>query len=97
MSGKVYFYHGKSTDGHRFTVAAKEVDCELRLTAVMCNPKDVFIRKMGCVKAEGRLDSHKDNKLTLVVNAKGPVNTMVEKARVLCEMSAKEIRSEINL
>jgi hypothetical protein len=58
------FFHGKTTDGRRFTIAGKFTQKGkilkknvLLLGASLCSRNDCFIKKVGRYKAEGRLMS----------------------------------------
>lgn len=57
------FFHGKTTDGRRFTIAGKFTrksplhSIKLLLGASLCSNNDCFIKKVGRYKAEGRLES----------------------------------------
>jgi len=64
---KVLFYHGKTIDDHRFTIAGQfspfpkngddqEIDVII-LGASLCSPQDQFVKKTGRKKAEGRMNS----------------------------------------
>jgi len=55
---KTLFFHGKSADGRRFTLAAKFVDDALLLGIAVCSKTDQFIKHVGRKKAEGRLFSY---------------------------------------
>ena len=74
---KVLFYHGKTTDGNRFTVAGRFVEDTLHLGVSVCSKKDQFRKKLGRVRAQGRLDcqcNHKGKK-TVSLYADGEVTT----------------------
>jgi hypothetical protein len=58
------FFHGKTTDGRRFTIAGKFtqkgkiiIHNLLLLGASLCSKNDCFIKKVGRYKAEGRMMS----------------------------------------
>ena len=64
---EVLFYHGKTSDGYRFTIAGrfqtmpingdnKEVDVII-LGASLCSENDNFEKKLGRMRAEGRMKS----------------------------------------
>ena len=63
---KTLFYHGKTIDNYRFTIAGqfsplpkgedKDIDVIL-LGASLCSPEDQFVKKLGRKKAEGRMNS----------------------------------------
>ena len=50
------FYHGKTTDGNRFTIAGKYEGDVLRLGISVCSKKDQFRKKLGRVRSQGRLN-----------------------------------------
>ena len=57
MKDETLFFHGTSSDGKRFTIAAKfkaEAD-DLLLGIAICGETDQFVKKVGRNKAEGRL------------------------------------------
>jgi len=60
MEKKVLFYHGKTTDGRRFTVAGKfdgkDKDAHINIGIALCSEKDQFVKKLGRIKAEGRMN-----------------------------------------
>ena len=67
MENKTLFYHGKTIDGYRFTIAGRfspfpkngidqDIDVIL-LGASLCSPEDQFVKKLGRTKAEGRMNS----------------------------------------
>lgn len=54
------FYHGKTVDGRRFTIAGKfnpEPFGDLSLGIAICSEEDQFIKKAGRHKAEGRINA----------------------------------------
>jgi len=64
-STKVYYFHGKTADGYRFTIAGRyqpllendqdqDVDV-IMMGASLCGAKDQYVKKLGRVKAEGRM------------------------------------------
>ena len=67
MENKTLFYHGKTIDGHRFTIAGRfepmpkdgidqDIDV-IQLGAALCSLEDQFVKKLGRKKAEGRMRS----------------------------------------
>lgn len=65
---KTLFYHGKTVDDYRFTIAGQftslpingddqDIDT-IRLGASLCSSEDMFEKKVGRVKAEGRMKSN---------------------------------------
>lgn len=67
MKKKTLFYHGKTIDGYRFTIAGQysplpknSIDQDIDviiLGAALCTPEDQFVKKLGRQKAEGRMNS----------------------------------------
>lgn len=68
FSEQVLFYHGESTDGHRFTIAGRfqtlmrnDPDPDgadvIMLGISLCGDRDQFAKKIGRVRAEGRMKS----------------------------------------
>jgi hypothetical protein len=51
---KPLFFHGKTTDNIRFTVAGLFDDNNLNLGVAICSKKNAFVKKVGRAKAEGR-------------------------------------------
>lgn len=58
---QVYFFHGTTSDGHRFTLAGTYDPEESIWTfgLALCNPRDQFNKKTGRNKAGGRLLTHR--------------------------------------
>ena len=63
---EILYYHGKTADGHRFTIAGQyqampvndgDVDV-IMMGASLCSGSDNFAKKTGRVKAEGRMKSN---------------------------------------
>jgi len=54
---KTMFYHGVTTDNRRFTIAGKLSDDfkSLKLGIAICGAKELFVKKLGRIKAESRL------------------------------------------
>ena len=61
----ILYYHGKTSDGHRFTIAGQyqampvnDGDLSvIMMGASLCSSSDNFAKKFGRVRAEGRLKS----------------------------------------
>lgn len=58
----VLYYHGKTEQGQRYTIAGTYVDNVLQLGLSFCNPKDAFVKQIGRVKSSGRLRSKNSSK-----------------------------------
>lgn len=59
MENKIYFYHGTTTDGRRFTLAGRyeipsDNHAELIIGLSICSKRDQFIKKLGRVRSQGR-------------------------------------------
>ena len=55
---KTLFYHGTTSDGLKYTIAGVyETPTLLRLGISLCTARDSFVKKLGRVRAEGRLKS----------------------------------------
>ena len=52
------FFHGKTTDGKRFTIAGKPNANGFTVAASLCSKNDLFVKKIGRAKAAGRLESN---------------------------------------
>lgn len=63
------YYHGKTLEGQRFTIAGKYVNNYLHLALSACNPKDSFVKQTGRRKSYGRLLSEKGQKGLFVFNS----------------------------
>lgn len=51
----VFYTHGTSDSGRRFTIAAKKIDANtVQFGLAICNQRDNFCRKIGRRIAEGR-------------------------------------------
>lgn len=67
-SEEVFFYHGTSVDGYRFTIAGRfqpmminDIDREadvIMLGISLCGKSDQFAKKLGRMKAEGRMKAN---------------------------------------
>lgn len=67
----VFFYHGYTTDGYRFTIAGRyqpllknDEDTEpdvIMLGASLCSKSENFAKKLGRIKAEGRMKSKENH------------------------------------
>ena len=63
--GEVFYYHGQTTDGYRFTIAGrfqpmldndKDTDSDVIMFGIsLCSGCDNFVKKLGRMKAEGRM------------------------------------------
>ena len=49
------YFHGKTTDGRRFTLAGIYDGDKLKLGLSLCSKKDCFVKKTGRAKALGRI------------------------------------------
>jgi len=65
IKGEVLYYHGRTSDGYRFTIAGKyeasSDDDQIDIIIVgvsLCSKKDQFVKRTGRLKAEGRMKSH---------------------------------------
>ena len=67
MDTEIFYYHGKTTDGYRFTIAGryqdlidnpvdKDVDV-IMLGISLCGEQDQFCKKLGRIRAGGRMKS----------------------------------------
>lgn len=64
---QVFFYHGKTTDGYKFTIAGRfqpmlendqDTDADVIMLGIsLCGEDDQFTKKLGRMKAEGRMKS----------------------------------------
>jgi hypothetical protein len=67
METDIFYYHGKTTDGHRFTVAGRfqpmlenDLDTEsdvIMLGISLCGEQDQFAKKLGRIRSAGRMKS----------------------------------------
>lgn len=102
------FFHGKTLDGKRFTIAGKfeskngllKKKVVLNLGLAMCSKNDLFVKKVGRVKAEGRLKSN-SGKLTLLVKNKftdkTASGTFINLVKDYSLLKSKKLQKKFNL
>lgn len=61
---QILFFHGKTSDGRRFTIAGQYYSTMengqndiIRLGASLCSEEDMFIKRIGRMKAKGRISA----------------------------------------
>jgi hypothetical protein len=68
METDIFYYHGKTTDGHRFTIAGRfqtlienEINSDgadvLMLGISLCGEQDQFAKRLGRIRSAGRMKS----------------------------------------
>ena len=62
---QIYYYHSKSTP--RFTIAGRFNNSHLVLAIALCSEKDQFVKRLGRIKAKGRLSSNRQGKINVPV------------------------------
>lgn len=90
---KTLFYHGKTTDNHRFTIAGRFLPLPVEtitLGVSLCSSKDQFVKKIGRRKAEGRMNSKATLKGKIYYN-------LYESAMPENYFEGKEIATFINI
>jgi predicted amidohydrolase len=83
---EILFYHGMTWDGRRFTIAGKFVKrgrvfkkTVLLMGVAICGAGDNFIKKLGRIKAENRLNlSHKNGIAEIIMPPADPKFTDVD-------------------
>ena len=60
------FYHGTTSEGMRFTIAGV-YEPNLKLGLSLCAKNDIFCKKTGRIRAEGRVKQKRDNSKGLFV------------------------------
>lgn len=106
---KIYFFHGKTTDGNRFTIAGQYtikksilgVKSKLHLGLSLCSGKDAFVKRVGRLKAEKRSDveakiGHFSIRIKDLVPSR-EISTFVEKALIFSSYNNKDIIRVFNL
>ncbi len=102
------FFHGKTTDGRRFTIAGKFTqrgliikDDILILGASLCSKNDCFVKKVGRYKAEGRLGSKlAKGKMTIPVPKECLDNTIkafIDNATMYNNVDSIKFQKQFNL
>lgn len=101
------FFHGKTTNGRRFTVAGKFIkkgvivkNNFLALGISVCSRNDAFIKKVGRSKAEGRILT-KGTKGHLLVPIKvsngGEIKAFIDYATTLNQTDSRELQQYFSL
>lgn len=66
MEAEIFYYHGETTDGYRFTIAGRfqsmmengpDGDDVIMLGISLCGKQDQFCKKLGRIRAAGRMKS----------------------------------------
>lgn len=117
MNPQVYFYHGKTIDGYRFTIAGMFMDMTqgtsgddvdvIMLGVSLCSRNDNFAKKLGRMKAEGRMrskDIHGRNYFSLYGETR-PQNWFegqeqkiyLEAAKLNCALTRDKLMNKFNL
>jgi hypothetical protein len=81
MQTKMYFFHGKTKDGKRFTICGTENGGTIIISGALCSYRDSFSRKIGRYISQGRLEKMKNTVLK-------PVETG-EYVKILIEFGVK--------
>lgn len=102
-SEKIFYYHGKTVDGRRFTVAGifdSTINDNLLLGLALCSKNDQFVKKTGRHKAAGRIfaDSCRGCYLVETPVEKGKeIFTFINNAKVFNTMTVKKLQKLFNL
>lgn len=102
------FFHGKTVDNKKFTIAGKyEIEqsflkksrTNLVLAIALCSGKDPFVKKVGRIKAEGRLNSNKNiGKVTVPIEIDDHgIQTFINNVKNFSEIDSKTIQKVFNL
>ncbi len=99
-SEETLFYHGRTADGYRFTIAGRyqdlmpnaikpEIDV-IMMGVSLCSRTENFVKRLGRMKAEGRMKSKDQHGRTCysLYNETRPLNWFVEtKSRTFVEIA----------
>lgn len=58
----VMYFHGKTADGYRYTIAGVVKDEDLHMGVAICSEKDQFSKKIGRKISTGRVLNQKDTR-----------------------------------
>lgn len=105
---KTIFYHGKTQEGLRFTIAGSFseslIKTSLRLGISICSEKDNFCKKTGRIRSEGRMNQKNNNapgSCTMKVSLEDPKETIKTFVKVVSTnfegKPKKEIQKVFNL
>lgn len=95
---KVFYYHGKTVDGRRFTVAGvfdKSSKGDLIFGLALCSENDQFVKKTGRHKAAGRIFAESCKGCCIVetpVEKGKEIFTFINNAKVFNTMTVKELQ-----
>jgi cytoskeletal protein CcmA (bactofilin family) len=100
----VMFFHGKTVDGTRFTVAGKfekeglifKHDT-LVLGISICGNEDLFVKKTGRIKSEGRLNSLHSHGKVIIENVNDNITDFIRVASTCTLMDSKQLKKDFNL
>jgi len=102
---RTLFFHGITLNGNRFTIAGKVdtlFECKkgfysiIKLGASLCSKNDVFIKKLGRIKAEGRLKSA-SNKGTENYFVGNKINIFIEECSKFNNATNRQFKLMFNL
>lgn len=90
------FFHGKTTNNQRFTIAGKfENEGDTLLTGIsLCSNNDMFVKTEGRKKAEGRLSTKKNIGITRF-RVTEPQLTQLKSFHVICEMLSRKSSNDL--
>jgi hypothetical protein len=97
----VLFFHGKTIEGRRFTVAGKPVDGDILLGISICSSQDQFIKKVGRAKANGRMKSSLHNKGFMLTpiesDPKEMIKAFINFVKNFNNLGVKDLQKKFNL
>lgn len=99
---KTMYYHGLTSDGRRFTLAGQSIvdGMGLNLGIAICGTKENFIKKVGRIKAEGRLSSNSGGRKVwpLHTSCNGlEISVLMYIGAELSKLSSKNLKKQFNL
>lgn len=102
METKTLFYHGRTPDNRRFTLAGRYgTSTTLSLGISICSEEDQFIKKVGRMKAEGRSKSKHltegHNTVQVKQDNDTPIKSFIEAAQRLEHLSAPQLQETFGL
>lgn len=96
MKTNELFFHGRTTDGRRFTICGLIKRGRIRVSASLCSFNDNFCRKIGREIAKGRLAKQKAY-TKVKCDKREPIKSFVEYGTQLSRLSSPEFLTTFNL
>lgn len=98
---EAFYFHGKTSDNRRFTIAGKYSDMlfTMRLGIAICSTDDLFVKKVGRAKAYGRTMTHGQKGMKIIIMNND--NTVMKQFFNVCSKynnyTAKDLQKEFGL